>query len=51
MEIRYVTSQIIHRYDFPFAPGQTEKAFVDGQKDAFILALPALKVIFSRRSG
>ncbi|EFX00659.1 cytochrome p450 monooxygenase [Grosmannia clavigera kw1407] len=49
MEIRYVASQIVRKYDFSFAPGQTKEAFINGQKDAFILSLPALNVVLTRR--
>ncbi|KAJ0280391.1 hypothetical protein COL940_006213 [Colletotrichum noveboracense] len=51
MEVRYCASQIIHRYDVAFAPGQTAEAFIEGKKDGFTLSLPELEVIFNRREA
>ncbi|KAK1585654.1 cytochrome P450, partial [Colletotrichum navitas] len=49
METRYCASQIIHRHDVKFAPKQTVRAFVEGQKDGFTLSLPVLELIFNPR--
>ncbi|KAK2054550.1 cytochrome P450 [Colletotrichum caudatum] len=49
MEIRYCASQIIHRYDFEFAPNQTAQDFIEGHKDGFTLSLPELEMVFSPR--
>ncbi|KAK1954598.1 cytochrome P450 [Colletotrichum sublineola] len=51
METRYCASQIIHRYDVEFAPKQTVRAFIEGQKDGFTLSLPELDLIFNPREG
>jgi hypothetical protein len=50
MEIRQVTAQIIHRYDVQFAPEQNPKAFVEGLRDCFTIAMPSLKLVFTDRS-
>lgn len=49
MEIRYVTSQIVHRYDVEMAPGQTSAEFVAGLKDGFTLAAPKLELVVTQR--
>ncbi|KAH7176363.1 cytochrome p450 monooxygenase [Dactylonectria macrodidyma] len=50
MEIRHVISQIVHKYDVSFAPGQTPKAFIDGELDGFTLVCPKLDLEFETRS-
>ncbi|CCF34289.1 benzoate 4-monooxygenase cytochrome P450 [Colletotrichum higginsianum] len=50
MELRYVASQIVSRYDIELAPGQTRKAFVEHQKDGFTLSLPPCQVVFKPRA-
>ncbi|WQF89198.1 Putative cytochrome P450 [Colletotrichum destructivum] len=50
MELRYVASQIISRYDIELAPGQTREAFVEHQKDGFTLSLPPCQVVFKPRA-
>lgn len=50
MEIRYVTSQILLRYDIALAPAQTEDAFLDGLVDGFTLACPKLDLVFTPRA-
>jgi len=49
MELRYVVAQIVHRYDVALAPGMTEKAFLDGKRDTFTLALGPLNLVFTDR--
>ncbi|KAH8896942.1 benzoate 4-monooxygenase cytochrome P450 [Thozetella sp. PMI_491] len=49
MEIRYVASQILHRYDVKLAPSVDAKAFVEGMKDGFTLAPPKLELVFTPR--
>lgn len=50
MEIRWVTAQIVRRWDVAFAPGQGKEAFIEGQRDTFTLVLPTLNLIFARRA-
>lgn len=49
MELRYVVAQIVRQYDVGLAPGQTAKAFLDGKKDTFTLALGPLELVFTPR--
>lgn len=49
MEIRWVTTQIIRRYDVVMAPDQSSQQFLDGKKDTFTLALAPLKLVFTKR--
>lgn len=49
MEVRYVTAQIVRRYNVNLAPGQTPKAFLDGKRDTFTLALGELNLVFEPR--
>ncbi|PYI12717.1 benzoate 4-monooxygenase cytochrome P450 [Aspergillus sclerotiicarbonarius CBS 121057] len=49
MELRYVVSQIIRRYDAEFAPGQTAEGFLEGKRDAFTLSLGALELVLKPR--
>ncbi|OCL03915.1 cytochrome P450 [Glonium stellatum] len=50
MEMRYVVSQIVHRYDVSFAPAQNAESFLDGKRDTFTLALGPLDLVFTDRS-
>lgn len=51
MEIRFVLSQIVHRYNISFAPGQTPEAFLDGLVDGFTLMCPKLELVFTPRKA
>ncbi|KND90425.1 Tryprostatin B 6-hydroxylase [Tolypocladium ophioglossoides CBS 100239] len=46
MELRYVTSQIIHRYDVRMAPKQSADSFLGGLRDAFTLSSQTLDLSF-----
>lgn len=45
-----MTVLIARKFDVAMAPGQTKKAFLDGLRDNFTLATPALNLVFSPRS-
>lgn len=49
MEIRGVTSRILHRFNVELAAGQTREAFVNGLVDGFTLACPKLDLVFTPR--
>ncbi|KAK5988243.1 Cytochrome P450 monooxygenase FCK2 [Cladobotryum mycophilum] len=49
MELRYVASEVIHRFDVAPAAGQTSEKFLDGLKDTFTLSLPELNLVFQPR--
>ncbi|KAF7846282.1 hypothetical protein BT93_L4670 [Corymbia citriodora subsp. variegata] len=49
MEMRYVAAEIVRKYDIALAPGQTPKAFLDGKRDTFTLALGPLNLLFTDR--
>ncbi|BCR84059.1 cytochrome P450 [Aspergillus chevalieri] len=49
MEIRRVTADLLSRFNISFAPGQSEKTFLDGKVDAFTLVAAPLWLEFSRR--
>ncbi|KAH7166464.1 cytochrome P450 [Dactylonectria macrodidyma] len=49
MEIRFVISQVLHRYDITLAPGQTADAFLEGIVDGFTLMCPKLEMVFTPR--
>ena len=49
MEIRYVTAQIVHKYNVAFAPSQSPEVFLKGKRDTFTLALGPLDLVFSPR--
>lgn len=51
MEMRYVVSQIVHRYDVSLAQGQSAQKFLDDKKDAFTLALGELNLVFDKRKS
>lgn len=42
MEIRRVTADLLSQFDFSFAPGQSEKTFLDGKVDVFTLVAAPL---------
>lgn len=49
MELRYVTSQVLRRYDVKLAPGRTPEQFLGGLKDGFTLATPGLNLVLTAR--
>ncbi|PYH91424.1 cytochrome p450 monooxygenase [Aspergillus ellipticus CBS 707.79] len=49
MEVRYVVSQIVRKYDVEFAPSQTAEGFLSGKRDAFTLSLGPLELVFNPR--
>ncbi|OGM48310.1 putative cytochrome P450 oxidoreductase [Aspergillus bombycis] len=49
MELRRVIAVILHSYDVTLAPGQSAKAFWEGQLDTFTLVAPSLELVFTRR--
>ncbi|KAH7009661.1 benzoate 4-monooxygenase cytochrome P450 [Ilyonectria destructans] len=49
MELRYVTSQVLRRYDVKLAPGRTPEQFLGGLKDGFTLASPGLNLVLTAR--
>ncbi|KAE8137385.1 cytochrome P450 monooxygenase [Aspergillus pseudotamarii] len=50
MELRCVVAMILHDYDIALAPGQSAKAFWEGQLDTFTLVAPSLQLIFTKRN-
>ena len=51
MELRSVTSQIVHQYDVRLAPGQKPEDFEMGCKDGFTLSTAKLDVIFEAKAA
>ncbi|CAF3494344.1 unnamed protein product [Fusarium graminearum] len=49
MEMRYVLTEILSKYNMSFAPGTNPEAFIDGLRDCFTLELPELNMIFTPR--
>ncbi|EEU36092.1 uncharacterized protein NECHADRAFT_87276 [Fusarium vanettenii 77-13-4] len=49
MEIRYVTTEILSRYDIQFAPGNDPKAYLENKMDVFTAAVPDLNLVFTPR--
>lgn len=49
MEVRYMTAQIVRKYDVALASDQNPKDWVDGKRDTFTLALASLNLVFTRR--
>ncbi|GAB1205257.1 hypothetical protein APSETT445_003930 [Aspergillus pseudonomiae] len=49
MELRRVIAVILHSYDVALAPGQSAKAFWEGQMDTFTLVTPPLELVFTER--
>ncbi|KAJ3540924.1 hypothetical protein NM208_g4841 [Fusarium decemcellulare] len=50
MEMRYVLTEILSRYNIGFAPGANPQAFSDGLRDCFTLELPKLEMVFTSRT-
>lgn len=40
MELRYVITHIVYRYDLKLAPAQDPEAFLAGKRDTFTMAHP-----------
>ncbi|POR35382.1 Tryprostatin B 6-hydroxylase [Tolypocladium paradoxum] len=51
MELRYVTSQIIHRYNVRMAPTQRPSDFLGGLADAFTFSSKTLNLSFDSREA
>jgi hypothetical protein len=51
MELRSVTSQVIHGYNVRLAADQRPEDFLKDCKDSFTLATGKLKLLFERRMG
>ncbi|RDA87654.1 hypothetical protein CP532_3784 [Ophiocordyceps camponoti-leonardi (nom. inval.)] len=49
MELRYVTAEILSRFDVELAPGFTASDFEKGLKDSFTLTVTNLKLVFKPR--
>ncbi|KAK2027334.1 benzoate 4-monooxygenase cytochrome P450 [Colletotrichum zoysiae] len=49
LEIRFVTSTIVHRYMLEYAKGQTRERFINGSKDTGTLTVAPLNVVFTPR--
>ncbi|KAF4446983.1 hypothetical protein F53441_9454 [Fusarium austroafricanum] len=49
MEMRYVLTELLSRYEFDFAPGQKPEDFINGLRDCFTLELPKLNMVFTPR--
>ncbi|KAH7152666.1 benzoate 4-monooxygenase cytochrome P450 [Dactylonectria macrodidyma] len=49
MEVRYMATRIIQKYDIALAADQNPQKFVEGKKDTFTLALSPLRLAFTRR--
>ncbi|KAJ3538809.1 hypothetical protein NM208_g5743 [Fusarium decemcellulare] len=49
MEVRFVTAEILRRYDVRLATKDTANQFLSGLKDGFTLAAPNLQVVFTPR--
>lgn len=50
MEIRYLTTEILSRYNIQFAPGNDPKTFLENKVDAFTAAVPDLNLVFTPRN-
>jgi hypothetical protein len=50
MEVRYIFSEILSRYNVKAAPGTSPETFVNGIRDCFTMDVPELKMIFTPRS-
>lgn len=50
MELRFVTSQVLRRYDVRFAKDYDPSGFAAGLQDSFTLATPKLDLVFSPRN-
>ncbi|KAF7621945.1 hypothetical protein AFLA_008494 [Aspergillus flavus NRRL3357] len=49
MELRRVITVILRDYYIALAPGQSAKAFCEGQMDTFTLVAPSLELVFTKR--
>lgn len=49
MEVRYIFSEILSRYNIEAAPGTSPEAFVNGLRDCFTMEVPELKMVFTPR--
>ncbi|KAM0235253.1 hypothetical protein ACHAPO_006050 [Fusarium lateritium] len=49
MEMRYVLTEILSKYDMAFAAETDPGAFIHGLRDCFTLEVPELKMIFTPR--
>ncbi|KIL86958.1 hypothetical protein FAVG1_09511 [Fusarium avenaceum] len=50
MEVRYIFSEILSRYNIKAAPGTNPEAFVNGLRDCFTMEVPELKMVFTPRT-
>ncbi|UPL00404.1 hypothetical protein LCI18_011338 [Fusarium solani-melongenae] len=50
MEIRYVTTEILSRYNIQFAPGNDPKEYLENKMDVFTAAVPDLNLVFTPRN-
>ncbi|KAM0250781.1 hypothetical protein ACHAP5_001998 [Fusarium lateritium] len=50
MEVRYIFSEILSRYNFRAAPGTSPEIFVNGLRDCFTMEVPELKMVFTPRT-
>ncbi|KAH7239791.1 cytochrome P450 [Fusarium solani] len=50
MEIRYVTTEILSRYNIQFAPGNDPKTYLENKMDVFTAAVPDLNLVFTPRN-
>ncbi|RGP77278.1 hypothetical protein FLONG3_4793 [Fusarium longipes] len=49
MEMRYVLTELLSKYDISLPPKTNPEAFIDGLRDCFTLELPPLNMIFTPR--
>ncbi|KAI8650453.1 hypothetical protein NCS57_01379100 [Fusarium keratoplasticum] len=50
MEIRYITTEILSRYNIQFAPGNDPKEYLENKMDVFTAAVPDLNLVFTPRN-
>ena len=50
MELRFVTTQILRRFDVAFAKDYDRTSFTAKLQDGFTLATPKLELVFSPRN-
>lgn len=50
MEVRYIFSEILSRYNIKAAPGTNPEVFVNGLRDCFTMEVPELKMVFTPRT-
>ncbi|KAM0287617.1 hypothetical protein ACHAO9_007647 [Fusarium lateritium] len=50
MEVRYIFSEILSRYNFRASPGTSPETFVNGLRDCFTMEVPELKMVFTPRT-